>query len=279
MPLDHLVPPVLSTLLFFYAGGVFLRGGQRELRARTPGMDTLISMAITVAYGYSLAVSLGVEGDDFYWELATLLDVMLLGHWIEMRSVQSASRALEHLADMVPHIAHRVADDGSVQDVEVDSVTEGDRILIRPGEQVPVDGNVVEGASSMNEAFLTGESRPVTKDRGDEVVGGAVNGEGALTLLVTRTGEATTLSQIMRLVDEAPGISQSLPGVGRPGRILAGDNRRRHIDTYGAGLGDPGHVRPHVRRRSGSHSAGDRLPPRSWSRDSARHHERHLDLC
>ena len=203
LPLDHLVPPVLSTLLFFYAGGVFLRGGQRELRARTPGMDTLISMAITVAYGYSLAVSLGVEGDDFYWELATLLDVMLLGHWIEMRSVQSASRALEHLADMVPHIAHRVADDGSVQDVEVDSVTEGDRILIRPGEQVPVDGNVVEGASSMNEAFLTGESRPVTKDRGDEVVGGAVNGEGALTLLVTRTGEATTLSQIMRLVDEA----------------------------------------------------------------------------
>ena len=102
LPLDHLVPPVLSTLLFFYAGGVFLRGGQRELRARTPGMDTLISMAITVAYGYSLAVSLGVEGDDFYWELATLLDVMLLGHWIEMRSVQSASRALEHLADMVP---------------------------------------------------------------------------------------------------------------------------------------------------------------------------------
>lgn len=202
-PLDHLVSPVLSTVLFLYAGGVFLRGGLRELRTRTPGMDTLISMAIGVAYFYSVSVSLGVDGDDFYWELATLLDVMLLGHWMEMRSVQSASRALEHLADMVPTIAHRVASDGSVEDVPVASVNDGDRILIRPGEQVPVDGDVVEGASSMNEAFLTGESRPVTKQQGDEVVAGSVNGEGALTLTVTRTGEATTLSQIMRLVEEA----------------------------------------------------------------------------
>jgi Cu2+-exporting ATPase len=202
-PGDSLVSPVLATVLFVYAGGLFLRGGLRELRARQPGMDTLISMAITVAYGYSVAVSLGVEGDDFYWELATLLDVMLVGHWIEMRSVQSASRALEHLADMVPTIAHRVASDGSVEDVPVASVSDGDSILIRPGEQVPVDGEVVEGASSMNEAFLTGESRPVTKQLGDEVVAGSVNGEGALTLTVTRTGEATTLSQIMRLVEEA----------------------------------------------------------------------------
>ena len=202
-PYDHLVSPVLSTVLFVYAGGVFLRGGLRELRARKPGMDTLISMAIGVAYFYSVSVSLGVDGDDFYWELATLLDVMLLGHWIEMRSVQSASRALEHLADMVPTIAHRVAGDGSVEDVPVASVSDGDSILIRPGEQVPVDGEVVEGASSMNEAFLTGESRPVTKQLGEEVVAGSVNGEGALTLTVTRTGEATTLSQIMRLVEEA----------------------------------------------------------------------------
>ncbi len=148
----------------------------------------MISMAITVAYGYSVAVSLGVEGDDFYWELATLLDVMLLGHWMEMRSIQSASRALEHLADMVPTIAHLVASDGSVEDVPVSSVNDGDSILIRPGEQVPVDGSVVEGVSSMNEAFLTGESRPVTKQQGDEVVAGAVNGEGSLTLTVTRTG-------------------------------------------------------------------------------------------
>ena len=202
-PGSEWVAPVLATFLFVYAGGVFLKGGYREIRARQPGMMTLISMAITVAYSYSVAVSLGVEGDDFYWELATLLDVMLLGHWMEMRSIQSASRALEHLADMVPTIAHRVAGDGSIEDVPVDSVTDGDRILIRPGEQVPVDGDVVEGVSSMNEAFLTGESRPVPKQQGDEVVAGAVNGEGALTLIVTRTGEATTLSQIMRLVEEA----------------------------------------------------------------------------
>ena len=202
-PGSEWVAPVLATVLFVYAGGIFLQGGYREIRARQPGMMTLISMAITVAYGYSVAVSLGVEGDDFYWELATLLDVMLLGHWMEMRSIQSASRALEHLADMVPTIAHLVASDGSVEDVPVSSVNDGDSILIRPGEQVPVDGNVVEGVSSMNEAFLTGESRPVTKQQGDEVVAGAVNGEGALTLTVIRTGEATTLSQIMRLVEEA----------------------------------------------------------------------------
>ena len=202
-PGDSLVSPVLATFLFAYAGSVFLRGGLRELRDRQPGMMTLISMAITVAYGYSLAVSLGATGDDFYWELATLLDVMLLGHWIEMRSIQSASRALEHLADMVPAIAHRLGDDGSVEDVPVASINHGDHILIRPGEQVPVDGEVVEGASSMNEAFLTGESRPVTKQLNDEVVAGSVNGEGALTLTVIRTGEATTLSQIMRLVEEA----------------------------------------------------------------------------
>ena len=200
---DGLVSPVLATVLFFYAGIVFLRGAVHEFQARVPGMMTLISMAITVAYGYSVAVSLGVEGDDFYWELATLLDVMLVGHWIEMRSIQSASRALEHLADMVPTIAHRLADDGSVEDVPVASVNDGDSILIRPGEQVPVDGDVVEGASSMNEAFLTGESRPVTKQLGDEVVAGSINGEGALTLTVTRIGDATTLSQIMRLVEEA----------------------------------------------------------------------------
>ena len=202
-PGSEWVAPALATILFVYAGGVFLQGGYREMRARQPGMMTLISMAITVAYGYSVAVSLGLEGDDFYWELATLLDVMLLGHWMEMRSIQSASRALEHLADMVPTIAHLVAGDGSIEDVPVSSVNDGDSILIRPGEQVPVDGDVVEGASSMNEAFLTGESRPVTKQQGDEVVAGAVNGEGALTVTVTRTGEATTLSQIMRLVEEA----------------------------------------------------------------------------
>jgi len=197
------VSPILATVLFVYAGGVFLRGGQREIQARQPGMMTLISVAISVSYFYSLAVSLGVQGKPFYWELATLLDVMLLGHWMEMRSVRSASNALEHLAEMVPSVAHRVAADGSIEDVDVADLADGDVILIRPGEQVPADGNITEGTSSMNEAFLTGESRPVAKEAGDEVIAGAVNGDGALRVELTRIGEATTLSQIMRLVEEA----------------------------------------------------------------------------
>ncbi len=197
------VNPVLATVLFVYAGTVFLKGGVRELKARMPGMMTLISVAISVAYFYSLAVSLGLGGKPFYWELATLLDVMLLGHWIEMRSIQSASKALEELAAMVPSVAHRIGGDGSIADVDVGSLREGDLILIRPGEQVPADGDITEGLSSLNEAFLTGESRPVSKRQGDEVVAGAVNGEGALTVAVSRTGDQTTLSQIMRLVEEA----------------------------------------------------------------------------
>jgi Cu2+-exporting ATPase len=197
------VNPILATVLFVYAGSVFLKGGQREVQARQPGMMTLISVAISVAYFYSLAVSLGAQGKPFYWELATLLDVMLLGHWMEMRSVRSASNALQHLAAMVPSTAHRVTRDGSIEDVDVANLADGDVILIRPGEQVPADGDVVEGASAMNEAFLTGESRPIAKETGDEVIAGAVNGDGALRVELTRIGEATTLRQIMRLVEEA----------------------------------------------------------------------------
>lgn len=196
------VNPVLGTILYFYGGLVFLKGALRELRARTPGMMTLIALGITVAYGYSLAVSLGLPGMPFYWELATLIDVMLLGHWLEMASVQAASRALEELSKLMPTTAHRILGD-RIEDIPVSALKEGDLILIRPGEQVPADGVVVEGASTMNEAFLTGESRPVPKEPGDEVVAGAVNGEGALKVRVTRTGEATTLSQILRLVQEA----------------------------------------------------------------------------
>ncbi|GAA6760367.1 heavy metal translocating P-type ATPase [Thermus oshimai] len=145
---------------------------------------------------------MGLPGKPFYWELATLIDVMLLGHWLEMASVQAASRALEELSKLMPTTAHRIVGD-RIEDVPVSALKEGDLILIRPGEQVPADGVVVEGASTMNEAFLTGESRPVPKEPGDEVIAGAVNGEGALKVRVTRTGEATTLSQILRLVQEA----------------------------------------------------------------------------
>ena len=200
-PGSNWVTPILSTVIYFYGGWVFLKGAYYEFRSKI-GMMTLVALAITVAFVYSVAVSLGLEGNSFYWELATLVDIMLLGHWIEMASVQGASRALEHLADLVPSVAHKQVN-GRVEDVPVSALIEGDQILIRPGEQVPIDGEVLDGNSSVNEAFLTGESRPVVKKASDEVVAGAVNGEGALTIKVTRTGDQTTLSQIMRLVEEA----------------------------------------------------------------------------
>lgn len=196
------VQALLATAIYVYGGLVFIKGAAHELRARAPGMMTLISLAITVAFVYSVAVTFGFKGMSLYWELATLVTIMLLGHWIEMSSVQGASRALEHLAALVPSRAHKL-EGGTVTDVPVEQLKEGDRILIRPGEQVPVDGVVEEGSSSVNEAFLTGESRPVPKEPGDEVVAGSVNGEGALTVRVTRTGDDTTLSQIQRLVREA----------------------------------------------------------------------------
>ena len=202
-PGSEWVTTVLATTLFFYGGGPFLKGAAVEMRFRRPGMMTLITIAITVAYTYSVAVSFGFEGDDFYWELATLIDVMLLGHWIEMRSVVSASSALDELAAMVPDVAHRVDETGEITDVEVGELAVEDRFVIRPGEQVPIDGKVTEGTSSMNEAFLTGESKPVTKTVDNEVVAGAINGEGVLTASVTRIGDDTTLSQIMRLVADA----------------------------------------------------------------------------
>ncbi len=192
----------MGTFLYFYGGLVFLQGARRELAARALGMMTLIALAITVAYVCSLAVSLGLPGSPFYWELATLIDVMLLGHWLEMASIRTASRALEEPSKLVPTMAHKVMGD-RVEDVPVETLKEGDLILVRPGEQVPADGVVVEGASTLNEAFLTGESRPVPKGIGDEVVAGAINGEGALKVRVLRTGEATTLHQILRLVEQA----------------------------------------------------------------------------
>jgi Cu2+-exporting ATPase len=202
LPGSTWVEPVLSTIIFGYGGGPFLEGAWRELRGRAPGMMTLIALAISVAFVYSLAVTLGLPGMPFYWELATLIVVMLLGHWLEMLSIQGAGRALEHLAALLPATAHRLLDD-RIEDVPVAQLQKNDLILVRPGEQIPADGIVVEGASSVNEAFLTGESRPVPKGVGDEVVAGTVNGEGALTVRVTRTGEGTTLSQILRLVQEA----------------------------------------------------------------------------
>jgi Cu2+-exporting ATPase len=195
------VIPIFATIIYFYGGWVFLKGTYYELRSKI-GMMTLVALAITVSFVYSVAVTIGLEGDSFYWELATLVDIMLLGHWMEMASVQGASNALGELAKLVPSVAHKQVN-GKTEDVQVSTLVEGDLILIRPGEQVPIDGEIVDGTSNVNESFLTGESRPVVKKAPDEAIAGAINGEGALTVKVIRTGDQTTLSQIMRMVEEA----------------------------------------------------------------------------
>ena len=166
-------------------------------------MMILIALAITVAYGYSAAVVLGLEGKVFFWELATLVDVMLLGHWIEMRSVMGASSALESLVQMMPDRALRLDNNGKIKEVPVSELHKGDRVRVRPGEKVPVDGTIVEGKTSLNESMLTGESRPVEKGEGDEAVGGAINGEGSITLEVQKTGADTYLSQVVETVRQA----------------------------------------------------------------------------
>ncbi len=204
-PGDRYVLFALSSVVFFYGGWPFLSGLSAELRARRPGMMTLIALAISVAYLYSGAVVFGLRGEVFFWELATLIDVMLLGHWIEMRSVAGASGALEALVRLLPATAHRLDADGGVAEVNVTELRPGDRVLVKPGEKVPTDGVIVAGSSSLDESMLTGESRPITRGPGAEVIGGAVNGEGALTVEIRKTGDQTYLSQVIELVRRAQG--------------------------------------------------------------------------
>jgi Cu2+-exporting ATPase len=189
--------------IFFYGGWPFLKGLVDEVRQGKPGMMTLIGLAIAIAFGYSALVALGLPGRVFFWELASLIDIMLLGHWVEMRSVMSASGAMEELTKLLPGQAHKLQDDGSTQDVDPASLVQGDRVLVRSGERIPVDGEVAEGESSVDESVLTGETRPVAKGPGDAVVGGAVNQEGALAVQVTRTGKDSFVSQVMDLVKRA----------------------------------------------------------------------------
>jgi Cu2+-exporting ATPase len=193
----------LSSAVFFFGGWPFLAGMASELAARKPGMMTLIAMAITVAYLYSSAVVSGLPGEPFFWEIATLIDVMLLGHWIEMRSVMGASSALEALVRLLPAEAHRVKPDGSTEDVPVTQIRPGDVLLVKPGEKVPIDGLITDGRSNLNESMLTGESKPVERKAGEEVIGGSVNGEGALNIRVEKTGDQTYLSQVIELVRQA----------------------------------------------------------------------------
>ena len=201
-PLSDYVPVFFGSAVFLYGGLVFLKGAHGELKARLPGMMTLISLAITVSFVYSIAVTLGWEGEPLWWELATLVTIMLLGHWIEMRSIGQAQGALKELAKLLPDMAVRVTADGT-EDLPVSDLRDGDLVLIRPGAGVPADGVVTEGRSAVNESMLTGESKPVEKDIGSEVVAGTVNGSGSLRVQVTGTGEKTALAGIMRLVEEA----------------------------------------------------------------------------
>ncbi len=193
----------LSSAVFWYGGWPFLKGFVEEVKNRRPGMMTLVAVAIATAYLYSSAVVFGLAGKMFFWELASLVDIMLLGHWIEMRSVMGASRALEELAKLMPSDAHKLMPDGSVKDVPLSELAVGDKVLIKPGEKVAADGVIVAGESSVDEAMLTGESTPVSKKTGANVIGGAINGEGSLTIEVKGTGKDSFLSQVIDLVRQA----------------------------------------------------------------------------
>jgi Cu2+-exporting ATPase len=202
MPGGHLIPAIFGTAVFVAGGRPFLQGAWRELEARLPGMMTLISLAICVAFGFSAAVTLGFAGTPLWEELATLVTIMLLGHWIEMRSIDQASGALDELAKLMPDVAVRVNGD-RLEEVPLSVLHDGDVVLVRPGQSLPADGLVLDGGSAVNEAMITGESRPVTKRAGDKVIAGTVNGSGSLRVTVTGTGEHTALARIVRLVEQA----------------------------------------------------------------------------
>lgn len=200
---DKYLSFLLSSFVFFYGGYPFLKGMIDEFKKKLPGMMTLISVAISVAYFYSSAVVFGLEGKVFFWELATLIDIMLVGHWIEMKSVMGASKALEELAKLMPSDAHLIKEDDNIVEVPLSELKSGDKVLVKPGEKIPADGVAIKGESSVNESMLTGESKPVTKRTGDKVIGGGINGEGSLVVQVERTGKDSFLSQVIDLVKEA----------------------------------------------------------------------------
>ncbi len=194
---------LISTVIFFYGGKPFLTGLYKEVKKKQPGMMTLIGLAISVAFVYSGVVVLGLKGKVFFWELATLIDVMLLGHWIEMKSVMGASNALEELVKLMPKEAHLLLDDGSTKEVGVDELSRDDKVLIKPGQKIPIDGKIIKGESEVNQAMITGESKPVTKSKDDKVIGGSVNGTGSLTVVVSKAGKDSYLSQVVELVKKA----------------------------------------------------------------------------
>lgn len=199
---DSYVSLLLGSIVFFYGGMVFLQGAVRELSARMPGMMTLIALAISTAYLYSVWSVLIGSNMVLFWELATLITIMLLGHWVEMRSVQGAKGALHELAKLLPDMAD-VIHGKSIHTVPVSSLVVGDIVLIRPGAKIPADGVVVEGSSEVNESIITGESKPVAKVQDEKVIAGSINGDGSLKVRIETIGEKTFLASIMRLVAEA----------------------------------------------------------------------------
>ncbi|MBS1527343.1 MAG: HAD-IC family P-type ATPase, partial [Bacteroidetes bacterium] len=198
----------LSTIVFLYGGWPFLTGWMSEMKTKSPGMMTLIGFAITVAYIYSAATVFGLKGMDFFWELDTLILIMLLGHWIEMRSVAGASRELELLVQLLPAEAHLVKGE-NIEEVTTDSLKEGDIILIKPGEKIAADGIIEDGDSYLNESMLTGESTPVQKSKGQDVIAGSINGNGSLKVKVTNSGSDSYLSKVINLVKEAQDAKSS----------------------------------------------------------------------
>src|SRR5262249_44329293 len=202
-PGSRLVPAILGTVIFVYGGRVFIQGAVHELSARLPGMMTLISLGILVAFAASLASTLGIFEVDVWWELSTLITVMLLGHWLEMRAVAQAHGALDALAALLPDTAERIKESG-IDKVPLAELRVGDVVLVRPGSRVPADGTVVEGTADVDESLITGESRPISKGPGAAVVGGTVAEGGSLRVRVKAVGEQTALSGIMRLVAAAP---------------------------------------------------------------------------
>ena len=194
---------LLSSVLYIYGGKPFLTGAKDELKKKEPGMMTLIAFAITVAYIYSSVAVFTKIGSDFFWELATLIVIMLLGHWIEMKSVMSASKALDELLKLMPEEAHLLESNGETTDVPVKKLKQNDTVLVKPGEKIPIDGIVYEGKSEVNESMITGESVPVVKSDGDEIIGGSINGEGILKFKVSHVGDETFISQVIKLVREA----------------------------------------------------------------------------
>ena len=203
VPGNPYVLMALSSVIYFWGGWPFLKGFITEIKQKGPGMMTLIAMAISVAYFYSTATVFGLKGMDFFWELATLIVIMLLGHWLEMKSVLGASKALQLLVSMMPAEAHRVKSDGQLEDVKLEALKMEDIILIKPGEKVPADGIIVEGSSYLNESMLTGESKPVKKEKENKVIGGSINGNGSLKIKVEHTGKDSYLNKVIKLVEEA----------------------------------------------------------------------------